>query len=194
MSEAKEVRVWDRFVRLFHWGVAGGFGISYLTGGEIEKLHSTMGYIIVSLLLARLAWGVFGSRHARFSDFIYRPRVVVDYLRDLIRLRAKRYLGHSPAGGAMVVALMISMLATASVGMTLYAIESGKGPLTLVLEKAPEVVGPKKDENSFLVNLHGFLAGLTLWLVIFHLGGVALASFAHGENLPRAMITGRKRS
>ena len=193
MSDDREVRVWDRFVRLFHWGVAGGFAVSYLSGGVIEKPHVFMGYTIVSLLLARLVWGFFGPRHARFSDFVYRPRAVVGYLRDLIRWRAKRYLEHSPAGGAMAVALMISLAATASVGLTVYAVESGKGPLSIVLEKAPEVEGKKKDEDSALVELHELLANFTLVLVILHLGGVGLASLAHRENLPKSMITGRKR-
>ncbi len=191
----EQVRVWDPFVRLFHWGVAGGFAISYLSGGEIEKPHVFMGYIIAALLLARWIWGVVGPRRARFTDFVYKPRTVLGYLRDLVTFRAKRHLGHSPAGGAMVVALMISLSATVGVGMTLYAVESGKGPLSSVIayDPPPETQPGEEEEDSALVELHEAVATITLWLVILHLGGVALASLVHRENLVRAMISGRKR-
>jgi len=34
---------------------------------------------------------------------------------------------------------------------------------------------------------------LTLLLVLIHVGGVVISSFIEGENLARAMITGRKK-
>ena len=108
------VRVWDPFVRVFHWSLVGLFALAFATGDEIEWLHLAAGYAIAGLVVLRVAWGFVGPRHARFRDFVRPSREVLAYLRDAVRLRALRHLGHNPAGGAMVLALLLgaSVLAT----------------------------------------------------------------------------------
>lgn len=101
------VRIWDPFVRLIHWTVAIGFFVAYLTEDDVLSVHVWAGYVVGALVLVRIVWGFIGTRHARFTDFIYRPRTVLTYMRDLPRARSKRYLGHSPAGGTMVIALLM---------------------------------------------------------------------------------------
>ncbi|MEJ2378636.1 MAG: cytochrome B, partial [Pseudolabrys sp.] len=68
------VKVWDPFVRLFHWSLVGLFATAYLTGDEIEKVHIAAGYAIAGLLSLRILWGFVGPRHARFSVFVRSPR------------------------------------------------------------------------------------------------------------------------
>jgi len=168
------VRVWDPFVRIFHWSLVGLFAFSFLTGDEWKSAHIYSGYAIVLLLALRMIWGVVGSRHARFSDFIYHPLIVLGHLRDTLNLRARRYIGHNPAGGAMVVALllMISGIATTGYMMTTDA-----------------YWGIKWVEET-----HETLVYLTLGMIALHVAGVVLASLEHKENLVRAMFTGRKRA
>jgi cytochrome b len=191
-----EVRIWDGFVRLAHWLMVLGFIVAYLSEGDPMWLHSWAGYLIVAVVLLRVIWGFVGSDHARFVNFVKSPRAVFAYLGDLVRFRSKRFVGHSPAGGAMTIALLALLLATATFGMMDLALVKGEGLLsywlqpdaavTAAIAAGQRVRGPFKD-------IHEFFANLTLAFIILHLVGVALASFAHRENLPRAMVTGRKR-
>jgi len=101
------VPVWDAFVRVFHWSLVGLFALAFATGDEIEWLHLTAGYAIAALIALRVAWGFVGPRHARFGDFFRPPAGRCGRISAMPSgLRAPRHLGHNPAGGAMVVALL----------------------------------------------------------------------------------------
>lgn len=104
-DETRLVKAWDPFVRTSHWALAGAFLAAYAIEDDILTLHAWLGYLAGLVVVLRVVWGLVGPRVARFSDFLYPPRVVLGYLADLAFFRAKRYLGHSPAGGAMAVAL-----------------------------------------------------------------------------------------
>lgn len=173
VGEAATVRVWDPLVRVFHWSLVAAFAIAWLTGDELERLHEATGYVIMALLGVRIVWGFVGCTHARFADFVYRPSRVVGYLADTARLRAKRYLGHNPAGGAMVVSLLLALTATAGSGFAMTT--------------------DAFHDAHWVEEVHEFLANAAILLVGLHVAGVAISSLAHRENLVRAMITGRKR-
>jgi len=168
------VRVWDPLVRVFHWSLVATFAIAWLSGGENETVHTIAGYAIAGLIAFRVAWGIVGTRRARFADFIYRPTTVLAFLRDSIGLRARRYIGHNPAGGVMVVLLLLSLAAATATGIMMttdafWGIE-------------------------WVRHAHSAAVDLTLLLIAAHLAGVAIASFEHRENLVKAMFTGRKRA
>jgi cytochrome b len=168
------VKVWDPFVRLFHWSLVGLFATAYLTGDEIEKVHIAAGYAIAGLLSLRILWGFVGPRHARFSVFVRSPREALGYMRDALLLRARRYIGHNPAGGLMVVALLVMLAGTCITGY---------------LMTTDAFWGSEAMEE-----VHGALANGTVALVALHVLGVLVASFEHRENLVKAMLTGRKRA
>ena len=203
----KMIRVWDVFVRLFHWSVAVGFFVAYFSEVALT-LHVWAGYVVGALVVLRIVWGFIGPEQARFSSFIYPPGTVLRYLWDLLLGRAQRYLGHSPGGGAMVLVLLIGLLGTVGTGLELYAIEENAGPLApfvssalpsgqaqLTMEREGDA-GYEGAEGSgeFWEELHEVIANVVLVLVILHVAGVLLASYVHRENLTRAMITGRKRA
>lgn len=196
-----EIRVWDPFVRFGHWALVAAFAAAWLSADEVMVVHVWAGYLIALWLPLRFVWGFIGPRHARFADFIRPPAEVLAYLRDLALFRAPRRLGHSPAGGAMVLALMLCLAATAGTGLLAWGLE-GNGPLAGLAAAAPglAVAGEEDDDDrksapaEFLEEAHELFADLTLLLAALHVGGVALGSLAHRENLPRAMLTGRKRA
>lgn len=167
------VRVWDPLVRLFHWSLVIAFAVAWASGDELEQLHEGIGYSIVGLLAFRVVWGFAGTTHARFADFLYRPSTIIRFLVDTARLRAKRYLGHTPAGGAMVLAFLVVL-----------AIAAGTG-IMMTTDAYWSV--------EWVEEAHELAANVAVLLVGLHLAGVFIASVEHRENLVRAMFTGRKR-
>lgn len=170
-AQPAEVRVWDPLVRLFHWGLVAAFATAWLSE-EGRRLHEYAGYLALGLIAVRVLWGFIGTRHARFADFVVGPRAVLAYLGRLATGRAPRHLGHNPAGGAMVLALMALVVLTGLSGW---------------LSTTDAFWGVEWVEEA-----HEALADLTLILVFAHVAGVIVTSLKDRENLVRAMITGRK--
>lgn len=187
MQNETKVKVWDPLVRVFHWTLVSAFIIAYVTEEEFLSLHVWAGYIVLSLVFLRILWGFVGTRYARFTDFVYRPQVVKHFLLDTLRLRASRYLGHNPAGGAMIIALLIALLLTTVSGLAVYGVEDNAGPLAGLLSGSGEFWGEVFEEA------HEFFANFTVFLVVLHVAGVVIESLIHGENLVSAMWHGYKR-
>jgi cytochrome b len=167
------VRVWDPLVRLFHWSLVISFTIAWLGEGG-KRLHQGAGYVVLALVALRLIWGFVGSRHARFRDFVPRPTKLLAYLKSLPGGHPRRYLGHNPAGGAMILLLLAMLILTGGSGW-LMTTDAFWGFV-------------------WLEDLHKAAANLTVVLVFAHVAGVVFSSLAHRENLTLAMITGRKRA
>jgi cytochrome b len=197
-----EIKVWDPFVRLFHWSLVATFAVAYVTGDDESRLHVWSGYAILALVAARIVWGVVGTRHARFRDFVYPPRIILGYARSLLLLSARRYLGHNPLGGAMVVALLIMLALTGWSGYLLLPADGSEraalpaGQMMQLAPIAPAFANGKHRTRAdkWLMETHEALAEFTLFLVALHIAGVLVSSLVHRENLVRAMITGRKRA
>ncbi len=183
-TSSSGIRVWDPLVRLFHWSLVATFAIAFITEDDWLDLHLVAGYSVAALVAFRLLWGLSGTRYARFSQFVRPPSQVLTYLRQMLALRPPHHLGHNPAAGAMVIALLISLVLVSITGMATLAGE-GQGPLVGTLLATVN--------SEWLEEIHEFSANLTLLLVMLHVAGVAVSSLLEGENLVRAMVTGRKR-
>ncbi len=209
------IKVWDPVVRIGHWTLVAAFFTAYFTEDDLLTVHAWAGYVVAVVVLFRIAWGFIGTRHARFSDFVRSPVVTLRYLGTIFRNSAQRYIGHNPAGGAMVVALLASLAVTTYSGLELYAIEENAGPLAgqygdpAVVPALPDIMssarasdddddrnrkrrGGRDDAEDFWEDVHETSANLTLLLVLLHVLGVITASISHRENLVKAMFTGRK--
>ena len=159
---------------------------------------------MAGLIALRVVWGLVGSRYARFAQFLKGPGETLAYIGDMTRGRERRYLGHNPAGAAMVVALLVTLSGTAFTGWLM----EDEARLAM-LPSMPAIVAPAwadddgdGDEREYgarsevegpLKEVHETLANLMLLLAALHVGGVVLASFRHHEHLARAMVTGDKR-
>lgn len=168
-----EIKVWDIAVRIFHWSLVASFAFAWLSAEEWDKAHEYVGYYIGGLIIFRLLWGLIGTKYARFTNFVYSPSHIINYLKSQLTHKSERYLGHNPAGGAMIIALLISLSATTVTGILMTT--------------------NKYWGSEFLEEAHEAAATLTLVLVGLHVAGVLYSSLAHNENLVRSMINGRKK-
>lgn len=182
-QETGVVEVWDFPTRAFHWAVVLLLVLAWLTsegegGGLFLSFHVQFGIAILALLVFRLIWGVIGSKHARFEDFVRPWGVVRRYGARLLAFNPPRYLGHNPLGGWMVVLLLAVLFLSVISGL---AVSHGGyvGPF------ARGVLAPLGFAHEGITTAVLTLAGI-------HVFGVAVHFFLFGENLPRAMVTGVK--
>ena len=183
---AQTIAVWDLPIRLFHWLVVALVALAWFTGeteGGAFVIHKLAGYGVLVAVIFRLQWGLVGSRHARFRDFVHAWPVVRDYTKELLALKPRPTLGHNPLGGWMVIALLGTLLGVSVSG--LFALENGAGgPLAHWLSS---------NTAHALAELHEGIANF-LWILIgVHSAGVVLDSLLTGHNLVWPMFTGRKR-
>ena len=163
------IPVWDPLIRVFHWGLVLAFFLAWVTGDDWDSLHRLAGYTLAGLLCFRLLWGLVGTPYARFSQFLYGPQAVADYLKSLTTAAPKHYTGHNPAGAWMVFGLLLLLTALTATGILM-----------------------DQFATDLFEDLHEGLANFTLFLVGVHVAGVIVSSVLHRENLIRAMVTGYK--
>jgi cytochrome b len=168
----RRVPVWDPFVRLAHWSLATAVIAAYFVTQD-AWIHENAGYLALGLVALRLVWGFLGSQYARFAQFLRSPAEAIAYLRDLPRGRSRRHLGHNPAGGWSIIAMLFVVALVALSG---------------ILMNTDRFWG-----NALVEDIHTLSADVMMGLVVIHLCGVLASSLAHKENLVIAMITGRKR-
>lgn len=171
---APTVKVWDRPVRLLHWTLVASIALGWLTTFFWFGAHQPVGWIALAAVALRLVWGVAGSRHARFAQFVRAPRATFAYLRQMRRGAEPRHLGHNPLGAWMILALLLCVTALCVTGW-LYTTDALWG-----------------DETVETLHV-GFAWGL-LALIALHVGGVIFTSLRQRENLVRAMLDGDKRA
>jgi len=173
MAAPGRTRVWDLFVRTFHWALVAAFVVAYFSHGGYLGAHRVAGYIILALVLARVAWGFVGPQFARFASFVPGAGKLATYIGQLLRGREPRHLGHNPAGGVMIVVLLVLLAALSATGIALDT--------------------PRFRDDSDFKEIHDLLTDAALVCIVLHLVGVIYASWRHHENLIAAMITGWKR-
>ncbi len=185
MSDApRVVRVWDAPVRLFHWLAAVLVAAAYVTWRLNWMVwHGMVGDALLALVLFRLVWGFLGSETARFSRFLTSPRTAVQHLRYALAREPDRQIGHNPAGGWMVLLLLVLLLAETLTGLYVANDIADVGPLT-------EIV-PAPAANAIEAS-HAILWDVLLAAIVLHVLAIAWYAAVKGQNLVRPMITGTK--
>jgi len=171
--EPGEVRVWDPFVRIFHWGLVACIVLNEFVVDDGERVHQWVGYAASALVLSRIVWGFVGTRHARFADFWPTPARLRAHLADLRAGRHGTHAGHNPLGALMMLAMLAVVLALGATGW---------------LQTTDAFWG-----EEGLQELHEALAEALLALASVHVAAALLMSTVERVNLVAAMVTGIKR-
>jgi cytochrome b len=168
-----KVAVWDLFVRLSHWMLAATFIVAYLSPAGRSVVHETAGYILLSLVVIRIFWGFVGSYHARLTNFVVSPNISFNYILAMLERKELRFLGHNPAGAAMIILLWALVVAACVTGWLL--------------------TWQHWRDHRPLQHLHSILADSIAVAATLHIVGAVYASYRHRENLIWSMVTGKKR-
>ncbi|MFN4141766.1 cytochrome b/b6 domain-containing protein [Aestuariivirga sp.] len=166
-------KVWDPFVRVFHWSLVVLMTANAFVLDDESKTHQWVGYAVAVLVMARLVWGFVGPHYARFSSFPPSAKASVEQLADIASGRKTIHLGHTPLGALMIYNLLAAILVICVSGH-LMTTDAFWG------EEWPE-------------ELHEAAVTWVELSVLAHVLAVILESLRTKVNLPRAMITGYKR-
>jgi cytochrome b len=179
----KKIKVWDIPTRLFHWALLIGVAFMWYSSGDFDLMeyHMIVGRVILCMLIFRIVWGLVGSTTARFSDFIRSPLSGLLYLFGKDTSRTE---GHNPAGGWMILALMLVLLTQAITG--LFADDD-------IFYSGPFFLSVNADLADWLNGMHHQNIDYLWVLVGIHI----LASIVYqvrGKNLIGSMLTGNKQA
>lgn len=221
MNDNNQIRVWDFFVRVFHWSLVVFFVVAYATGDDKSSLHRYVGYAVMGLVAVRIFWGFVGTKHARFSDFMCSPVKALSYVKDLAVGKPTYYRGHNPAAAWMILFFLIGNLIICLSGYAAYATKELKPTLGYATElsfitsahaddgeqeEGEDEDGEKRhnaerdgneeeddaEGDSVWGDIHEISAQCMLFLIFVHIMGVAVSSMRHNENLVKTMFTGKK--
>ena len=181
MSNHAQYPLWDLPTRLFHWLLALGVFLSWLSHErDWIEVHLWSGYGVLVLVIFRIVWGFFGSVHSRFTDFVRSPTAVLRYWRG----EPSETAGHNPAGAWSILVLLALLLLQAGTGLFNSDGLLFDGPLHHALDS---------DVTDKLGELHDELFWVILGFIGLHVAAVLYYQFVRREPLIGAMVTGGER-
>ena len=167
------IRVWDPFVRAFHWALALSFAVAWLSAEHLGRLHEAAGYVAGALIAARIVW-------------VRRPS-----LRGVLPVRALSDDGPRLSQGdrrGLGAAVRRPQSGRRGDDRRPHGRDGGGGRTgwLLTTDAFWGSIGAQ--------HVHSIVAHGVILLVLAHLAGIALASLRHRETLVRAMVVGAKRA
>ena len=168
-------RVIDAPTRVFHWLFALSFLGAYLSaeGERWRMLHVTLGYTMAGLLAFRVVYGLVGPRQVRLSALGSKLSGGTAWLRGVWRAPTPGSVNWRQGQNLfMALAVVALMVAVVPVTLTGYASFNEWG-------------------GDLLGELHETVGEAFLWLVLAHLGALAVFSLWRRTNLTTPMLTGR---
>lgn len=186
-AASDRVPVWDRLVRAFHWSLVAAVAVALATGflesGSLLNVHIAAGVVILALVVLRVIWGFTGSTYARFNSFVVSPAALIRYVDGLRRGEVHAHVGHNPAGGWMILALLTTLTLLGASGLVVLGGTLKDGPLAPFVSFA---------NGRAVKEVHELLAFALIGLVSLHVIAVVVESLRMRDNLVAAMVRGWK--
>ncbi|PUE50183.1 cytochrome B [Limnohabitans sp. 2KL-17] len=179
------VRIWDLPTRVFHWSLAVcvvGLVITGNVGGDAMAWHFRLGYAVLTLVLFRLVWGVFGGYWSRWSQLPVSPTSVLAYTQ--VSTSTRHLAGHSPLGSWSVLALMLFLSLQVATGLVSDDEIANMGPLSSLVPDAWVSLATSWHKNWGKLIL--------IVLVVSHLLAIAWYRWGKQQPLVPAMWHGDK--
>lgn len=169
-----KIKVWDIFIRFFHWSLVGLFAANIFVVDDESKVHHYVGYAILALLIARILWGIVGSQYARFINFPPSLSASFEQATEMVTSSKshKTHIGHTPLGALMIYNIIITLLVIIATGY---------------LMTTDMFWGIKWPEE-----VHEIFVSWAEISVVLHILAIFYESHRSKINLPLSMITGYK--
>jgi len=198
---ARPPALWDRVVRVSHWGIAIVVLVNEVITRGGSPTHVWFGWIALTLLATRLLWGLIGSREARFTAFPPNPRAAIGHMKELLAGKPRHYRSHNPAGAMMVYALWGAIAIMIATGFVM----SGPNPFAVAEQQAivdsgdwsqlvKTEAGEDEESDGAVKFVHEAMANLILLLVGLQGAGGFVESLMMRRNLVPPMLLGERSS
>ncbi len=180
----RAVRIWDVPTRAFHWLLAVLILAAYLTQefGQLDR-HMTIGYVVLTLVLFRILWGIIGSEPSRFVSFMPTPGKVGRYLAALSRGRPPKMAGHNPLGALLIFAMLVLVALQAGTGLFANDDIFTEGPLAKLVSS---------ETSADLTDIHKTSFWILLWCIVAHVVANVGYEVVFRQPVIQAMVTGLK--
>lgn len=180
-------RIWDLPTRVFHVLLASaviGLLISGEVGGDAMILHFWLGYLVFTLLIFRLIWGVMGGHWSKFIHFVPSPSALAAYIKELKNKKTSQSVGHNPLGALSVLSILSIALLQVVSGFLSDDEISVSGPWTILVPS---------DWVSLATEYHTEIGKvLLIILIVLHISTVIYYKRIKQEDLISPMLHGDK--
>lgn len=175
-------KLWDPFIRIYHFSQIILFALLWYSGdqGDLEA-HFLYGYLILSLLITRVIWGLFGSQTARFIHFPLAPSKIKSFL--LKEKSNSQFVSHNPLASMMIIALFISLF---------IQIFTGFFSTDEIMYDGPFYDYVSEEVALSLTSIHQTNINVLFGLIALHIVAALKHTFT-GDNVIKAIITGHSK-
>jgi cytochrome b len=180
-----KIKIWDLPTRLFHWLLVVLFIFLWYSAEIDDNLmewHLRAGKVLFALLLYRVVWGLLGSHTARFSHFLRSPARFLSYVSRLFKKNQDVTIGHNPAGGYMVIVMLILLLVQTISGLCNSDDVFYEGSWYQYISESTA---------SWMAVIHHNNFDVLVVLIVLHLLAI-LSYYFRGDNLVLPMLSGNK--